>query len=176
LARLQGLISGLQKHFPNGSLTFGNATYTTASLVQTLQSLANGIAAVNAARASAKDAVAKLATIEPSVALLVQDLTRFIEATFGAAAQELADFGLQPPKAKKQLTSAELTAKAVKAAATRKARGTAGKNQKAAVKGNVTAVEITPVTTPANTSAPAQPATTTTIAAPAQPAGPAATK
>jgi hypothetical protein len=34
LALVQGLISGTQKHFPSGSFTLGNVTYTTATLVQ----------------------------------------------------------------------------------------------------------------------------------------------
>ena len=37
LAHVQALIAGTQKHFPNGSFTLGNTTYTSASLVQVLQ-------------------------------------------------------------------------------------------------------------------------------------------
>jgi hypothetical protein len=176
LARVQGLILGIQKHFPNGTLTFGNVTHTTATLVQTLQGLADAIAAVNAARVNAKVASAALTTMEPDATPLVGDLTRFIEVTFGNAPQQLSDFGLQPPKARKQLTAEQLAARTAKAKATRQARGTSSKKQKLAVKGNVTGVQITPVTLPTGTGAAMQPAPATPIAAPANPAGPAGTK
>ena len=69
----------------------------------------------------------------------------------------------EPPKARTPLTSAEKTAAAAKAKATRAARGTTSKKAKLKVTGNVTGVTVTPITAPAAPpAATAQPATTTT--------------
>jgi hypothetical protein len=57
----------------------------------------------------------------------------------------LADFGFAPPKAATR-TPEEKAAAAAKAKATREARHTLGKSQKKTVKGNVTGIVVTPVT------------------------------
>jgi hypothetical protein len=67
---------------------------------------------------------------------------------FANAPDTLAVFGLKPPKARVPLTTAQRAAKTAKAEATRIARGTASKKQKAAIKGNVAGVTITPLITP----------------------------
>ena len=78
---------------------------------------------------------------------VIQGFKRFVFAAFGGAAQELSDFGLQPPKAKQPLTTEQRAAAAAKARATREARGTSkGKKQRLLVKGDVTGVKITPIT------------------------------
>jgi hypothetical protein len=160
LARVQALIAGTQKHFPNGSFTIGNTVFTTASLVQLFQSLADAISAVNSAEASAKDAVAKLRGVRANVTPVILEFTRLLRVTFGTATQSLADFGLEPAKARKPLTSEANAAAAAKRVATRKARGTTSKKQKLAVKGDVTGVVVTPVTSAPASSPAAQPATT----------------
>src|SRR6202035_2367644 len=101
---------------------------------------------------------------------------RFVRATFTGATQTLADFGLEPPKARKPLTSEQRAAAAAKATATRKARGTTSKKQKLAIKGNVIGVNVTPVTEPAAATPPA-PAQEPVSPAPTAPstAAPAAT-
>jgi hypothetical protein len=88
---------------------------------------------------------------------------------------QLADFGLQPPKARKPLTNEQRAAAVAKLRATRAARGTTSKKQKLSVKGDVTGVQITPVrTAPAASTAsirpassPPQPASNTSTAPPA---------
>jgi hypothetical protein len=74
---------------------------------------------------------------------------------FAGAAQTLADFGLEPPKAPKPRTAEQLAAVKAKAKATRLARGTTSKKQKLAIRGNVTGVDIVPVTEPAAAAKPA---------------------
>jgi hypothetical protein len=169
LARVQALIAGMQKHFPGGSLTLGNVAFTTTSLVQLLQTLANAIVAVDTAKAGARGAVAAMRTVRTNVAPVVSELTKWVRASFGTAAPILADFGLQLPKARTPLTTEAKTAAVAKRNATRQARGTTGPKKRLAVKGDVTGVVVTPVTTPAPASPVAQPATTTsgTTAAPA---------
>ncbi len=59
----------------------------------------------------------------------------------------ITQFGFTPRKTAAQDTATK-TAAVQKRAATRKARHTMGKNQKAGIKGNVTGVEVIPVTAP----------------------------
>jgi len=148
LAQVLALIAGTQKHFPNGSFTIGSTTYTTASLVQVLQGLANTMAALNAAQAGAKDALAAEQGAETTVGPIVRAHRRLVLAAFANATQTLADFGVAPPKVRTPLTTEQKAAAAAKAKATRLARGTTSKKQKLAVTGNVTGVTVTPVTAP----------------------------
>jgi hypothetical protein len=158
LAQVRALIAGTQKHFPNGSFTLGNVAYTTATLTQALTSLENAHVAHNAAQASAKDGALTLKGIEANVAPLVRDYRRFLLATFSTAAQDLADFGLLPPKARKPLPSDKRAAATAKMRATRTARGTTSRKKKLAVKGDVTGVVIKPVTSTPTVSPNAPPA------------------
>jgi hypothetical protein len=159
LALVQALIAGTLKHFPNGSFTLGNTTYTTASLVQLLQGLAAAMTATNVAQAGAKDALAAEQATKTTTGPVVQAYERLVLAAFANTTQTLADFGLTPPKARTPMTAAKLAARSAKAEATREARGTTSKKQKLTVKGNVTGVTVTPVTepTPASPAAPASP-------------------
>jgi hypothetical protein len=175
LARVQALVAGTEKHFPSGSFTLGNTTYTTASLVQALKVLEDALTAVDAAHSGTRDAVSALRAAETKVAPLLRDYRSFLRATFSTASTQLADFGLAPLKARKPLDSEQRAAATAKLRATRKARGTTSKKQKLAVKGSVTGVVVTPVTnagpSPSPTAAPAGPAPAPTLGAPA-PASP----
>jgi uncharacterized phage infection (PIP) family protein YhgE len=158
LANVQALIAGTQKHFPNGQFTLGNTAYTTATLVQTLQSLADAITALDAAHSTVKDGVAALRATETKVDPAIRAYTTFLRATFSTATAQLGDFGLQAPKARQPLPTEKRAAATAKLRATRTARGTTSKKQKLAVKGDVTGVTVTPITTPAPASPPAAPA------------------
>jgi hypothetical protein len=143
---VQALIAGTQKHFPNDTLRFGtprtrrrrrsrpSKAWPAPSPLWTRRTLAF------------KDAGVALRGIETTVGPLMRDFKRFILAAFGSATQTLADFGLQPPKARKPLTSEQRAVRLAKIRATRKARRTTSRKQKLAVKGDVTGVTITPVT------------------------------
>jgi hypothetical protein len=157
LTHVQALVAGTQKHFPAASFTLGNAQYTTASLVQLLQGLADAMSTLSAAHTSAKDALAALQGEEAKVGPVIQAYRRFILAAFSNVTQTLADFDLEPPKARAPRTGEQAVAAAAKARATRAARGTTSRKQKLAIKGDVTGITVTPLTTPAATP-PAQPA------------------
>jgi hypothetical protein len=165
LAQVLALIAGTQKHFPNGSFTIGSTTYTAASLVQVLQGLANTMAALNAAQAGAKDALATEQGAQTTVGPIVRAYRRLVLAAFANATQTLADFGVAPPKVRTPLTTEQKAAAAAKAKATRLARGTTSKKQKLTVTGNVTGVTVTPVTAP-TAAPPAAPVPPVTPAAP----------
>lgn len=153
LAQVQALIAGTAKHFPNGQFTLLGNAYTTATLTQVFTSLANAIAAVVAAHASVKDALQALTQVEAQVGPVMRAYKRYVLAAFANATQDLADFGMQPPKQRKPRTAEQTAAAAAKAKATRAARGTKSAKAKLAIKGDVTGVSITPVTS----SAPAAP-------------------
>jgi hypothetical protein len=170
LTQMQALIAGIEKHFPTGTVTFGNTAYATATLIQAFQSLANALTALSAAHVSVKDAGLTLAAVEAKVGPLARAFQSFVHVTFTNAPQQLADFGMQPPKARTPLTVEQKAAAAAKMRATRKARGTTSKKQKLAVKGDVTSVNITPVTQPTVSSQPATPAgVASTVPAPSGP-------
>jgi hypothetical protein len=164
LAAVRALIAGTQKHFPNGQFTLGNVAYTTASLVQTLQGLVDAFTALAAAHASVTDGVAALRAMETKVGPLLREYVTFLRATFSTAAAPLGDFGLQPPKAHQPLSTEKRAAATAKARATRAARGTTSKKQKLAIKGDVTGVVVTPITTPAPSPSPVTPVTPVTPA------------
>src|SRR5580692_6767066 len=105
LTQVQALIAGTMKYYPSGSLTFGNAVHSTASLLQSLQSLEQAMAALNTAQSAARDAASAIRALDASVGPLVRDYKRFLLAAYGASAQQLADFGLQPPKARTPLST-----------------------------------------------------------------------
>jgi len=169
LAQLQALIAGTQKHLPNGSFTIGGTVYTSASLIQVLGTLVTAMTARIAAATGAKDALATEQATQTTVGPVALAYKNLVLAAFTNASQTLADFGLAPRKVPAPMTTEERAAKAAKAAATRKARGTTSKKQKLAVSGNVTGVIVTPVTAPAAAS-PVSPETPVTPATPpAQP-------
>jgi hypothetical protein len=169
LAHVQALIAGTTKHFPSGSFTIGNTTYTSASLIPVLQGLANAMLARNAAETGAKDALTAEQAAQAQIVPIMRAYERLVLAAFANATQTLADFGLTPLKARTPLTTQQLAVRAAKAKATRAARGTTSKKKKLAIKGNVTGVIETPVTAPPE-AAPAAPAPPVTPASPpAQP-------
>jgi hypothetical protein len=130
LAQVRALIAGTQKHYPNGTFTLGNASYTAATLIQGLTDLENALVALNGAHVQLKEAVQTADGIETKVAPVIRDYKRFILATFSTAPQALADFGVQAPKAHTPLNSDQRAVATAKLRATRKARGTTSKKQK----------------------------------------------
>ena len=56
-----------------------------------------------------------------------------LKAAFGSGSVQLQDFGIKPPKAKKQLTVEEKALSVAAAKGTKKVRGIIGKNQRAAI-------------------------------------------
>ena len=168
VAEYQAIIAGLQKNNPNLTILIASQTYTSAQLVQALQTLISSGNAVLTARTAAHDAVVADAKVEAQYAPLIRELKQSIALMFRYAAATLADFGITPRKPRKPLSTEALAARAAKAKATRLARGTTSKKQKATVTGNVTGVNIIPVTGSALSTAPSTPPSTT-APAPASP-------
>ena len=133
------VIAAIAAHFSGATVfTLGGTVYTAAELQQLLQSRMDAAKTTQAARATWLTDVAaeKVKTIEVASALL--NLGRQLIATDGAKSQLVADFGFTPkPRTVKAGTVALAV---VKREATRKARHTLGKKQKAGIKGVVTPV------------------------------------
>ncbi len=155
--RALDLVAGTLKHTPNGSFTIGSESFTAANLVQLLQGLADAIAKVDAAKAAWQDALTSLDEEHAKVDPVLRGYQSLLLATYGNAPATLADYGLAPRKGPTP-PSADVKAAAVaKRAATRKARHTMGKKQKAEIKGTVPATTGSAPATDAPASPPVAP-------------------
>jgi hypothetical protein len=165
------VIVGIKKDLQNvSSVPIGGSTFTLATIETLLQSRIDAANAVDVARAKWLEATATYQALNAQVTPVVRGLRRFVIDAFGENSPVLADFGFSPPK-KAVLTPEQNVAKALKAAATRKARGTMGKKEKLKIKGTVatTAPETpaSPVPSPAPTAtAPTNPVGVVTAAPP----------
>jgi glutamate-1-semialdehyde aminotransferase len=132
--------------------------------------LVNASAARAAAKASLSGAVQAEAKSIAQDGAILREARDSLTLMFNSVPETQAAFLITPRKPNKPLTTEERAAATAKLRATRLARGTTSKQQKAKVTGNVTGVVITPVTAPA-----ASPAATPTsgAAAPAASAAPA---
>jgi hypothetical protein len=152
-AAVSKLIAGAKKHFPNGSLEIpiGGVSMTIDAATKELQTYVDNRAAVVAAQATARTQVAAERGKIDALNAFISAFTAFVKAAFRGKADALADFGIQPPKAKTPLTAEQKAVAAAKRAATREARGTKGPKAKKAVHGSITAelvVTPAPATTP----------------------------
>jgi len=140
------LAAGTQKHLANaGQLTFAGGTFTPAQVIDRLESFGTLRSDADAAKAVAKAKVAAERAQLPALREFLLAFVAVVKAQFGASPDILADFGIQPKKARKPLTAEQKAAANAKRQATRKARGVIGKVNRAKVKGDVTGVTITPV-------------------------------
>ncbi len=172
----QKLIDGVTKHAATiPTVVIGGSSYTTAAIIAVLQQRLTASKASQATRATWQNAVKADKDERASTKAFVSGLRQALQVAFAGSIDSLADFGLTPRKPR-VITPEQKTAAAAKAKATRAARHTMGPKAKLAVKGDVTGVVVTPVTSQAAASpAPAAPAPAAAPAAPAPTAtGPAA--
>jgi hypothetical protein len=167
------LIAGTQKHLANaGQLTFAGGVFTPAQVEAHLDALVTLRTDVETAKAAATAKVAAERAQIPALRAFVLAFANLVKAQFGTQPDVLADFGFKPRKVRKPMTPEQRAAAQAKRDATRKARGIIGTRKRAAVKGDVTGVTITPLTAPHGTETAGHPATQTTNAT----NGPAVTK
>ncbi|HLK40108.1 MAG TPA: hypothetical protein VKU41_25305, partial [Polyangiaceae bacterium] len=162
----QKLIAGLQKHSATlPSLMIGGTSYPTDTLVATLQSRLATAAAVASTRATWQTAVQADRDERTKTQTVVSGVRQALHVAFAGSVSALADFGLTPRKPAAPRTPEQKAASVAKAKATRAARNTMGSNQKKAVKGNVTGVNIVPVVAETPATPPAHPASPAPAAA-----------
>lgn len=158
------MLVGIKKDLATVStLAIAGSTYTPVTLEQLIQSRIDLANTVAQARAHWLDTTATYDALNTKVTQVVRGLRQYVINAYGEQSPLLADFGFAPRK-QATLTPEEKVAKAAKALATRKARGTMGKVAKKKVKGTV-AMTVAAPTSPA--PAPAAPAPVTTTATPA---------
>lgn len=163
MASDQALIDGLTKHEAAiGTIVVGTKPYTVAQAIAILQTCLT----------ASKQVVINHSTLEASLVAednartqnkpFVDGLTQTLQVMFAGQVDQLADFSLKGKKAP-VVTPATRVAAAQKAKATRAARHTMGKVQKAQIKGVVTAPATSPSSpAPAPSAAPVTPSMTPT--------------
>ncbi|HEX3770400.1 MAG TPA: hypothetical protein VHV30_06030 [Polyangiaceae bacterium] len=150
-------IVGLQKQYPpTATVVLDGASHTPADIAKAFQASVDAADVTTAAAAAFHKAVAD----ERAANATADTMYRSLRAYVGQASPDvLASFGFTSPS--RQVPSADTVAGAVeKRAATRAARHTLGKRQKAGIKGTVT----TAPEAPAGSATP--PATSATVANP----------
>ena len=146
LTELRSLASGVKKHMTKGPYSVTNRRYTATQLAKRVQVSVDAVVRVEEARAALVDALANEAAVRKTEAQFLRGLRIIILGAFCHSSEKLADFALRPKKKRRPLTAEEALVAAAKLRATRKARKTMGKRQRAAIKGNVTGVVIAPAT------------------------------
>ncbi len=154
LVSILALVSGANLHFQNvPSIVFGGATYTLAQLVGLLQALAALFQGVNAARASYEAAVIDEREKSPPLEAVAKGFRKYVLTTFGNQPDILKDFGIEPPKTPVRRKVSDKAASVAKAKATRDARHTMGRKQRARIKGGASAPAQEGAPSPGNSPA-----------------------
>jgi hypothetical protein len=149
LALAQKTNQGVDKYFASiTSLLIAGADITPAELKAIFQDDIDQTNALDAVEAQAKQQRAKQKAARKKATGTRQNLRTYLLGSYGTAAlQMLQDFGFTAPKPRGGRKTASTKAQAVvQAKATRVARHTMGKRQKAKIRGNAPAQ---PVVTPA---------------------------
>lgn len=136
--RIGQVIAGIQKHFTSVSaINLGGTSYTPVALVERLR---KGLAAIKQTSNAKAAWLAEVQTERNTLAELgpvLRYIKAFVVAQFGDtqdSSNKLEDFGFTPRKARSKDVSVKAGA-ADKVRATRVARSTKGKKQKAKIKG-----------------------------------------
>jgi hypothetical protein len=146
---LTQLVGGLQKHLPTGTLLVANTSYTTSQLATSFTSLVTSIQATATAKAAYQAAVKAEDELYAELFPLVSGVRAVLYQMYRGSIETLADCGISPHKVAIR-TAAEKLAAAAKAKATRAARHTLGKKQKAAITGSsAAAAPVSPASPPA---------------------------
>lgn len=151
------LIAGLQALYqPNDVLQLSTGDETRDELIadfqQFVQAAENTKASYQAWRGDVQTERAELEEVTPKRAAF----RSLMESRYGKGGTKLLQLGFTPRKPPVR-TVVSMAEGVVKGKATRTARGTKGSKQKLDVTGNVTGVELTPITSTQNVATPAAP-------------------
>jgi hypothetical protein len=128
-------VAGIQKYFSTtASLVLAGTTYTPAQIIALLQAFATALQALIALHAELSSGVLSVRGQQKQINKILLALQTYVDNLFGGDPSKLADFGFKPKKVGVVSTSTRAEAVA-KAKATREARHTMGKKQKAAITG-----------------------------------------
>ena len=171
-AQLQALITGLPTYCPNMTFMLASQLYTTAQVVQLLTTVQSAATSVSTTKAAWTASIVAERAVAAKDGTLARELREMVGLMFANSPTTLNALAIAPRKTPKPLSAEARVAAEAKARATRLARGTMSKKQKATITGNVTGVTVTPVTSPsapASASAAATPTTPAVGAAPSSP-------
>ena len=177
ISRNNNVVAGIDKRI-TGNVTVGGVAYTPAQLKAVFQAQTTAFQTSEASHTQwQSDVLAAKAASKTADAAYIS-LRSYLVGQYGkTAVAVLADFGMSTPKTTAP-TAVTKAAAVVKRTATRKARNTMGSVQKKGVKGDVTGIVVTPVTSPpasgvTSPSSPAAPAPASGVTSPSSPAAPA---
>ena len=170
VGRITGMVAGLQQGLLPKAFQFysDQVSYTTSGLLTKLQSLVapmNAVAAAKAALEAAEKAADQAETLAKAV---LDDAEMDLKSFFGSESTKLTAFDVSPEKARTPLTTEQMLQMALKAKATRAARGTLSPKQKKAIKATSvppTTLKVTDAGVAVVPEAPAETATPTAASA-----------
>jgi len=149
----QKLVDGFNRHGSEiGAVLIDGKKVTPADVIQVAQACVAASKAAEASRAAWQTAVKADKDQRARASVFLTQVRQALLVMFASSIDSLADFGLAPRKRQAPKPPVKVEA-ATKAKATREARGTKGKRQKAKIKG---AVHPAPVTS-STAAAPAAP-------------------
>jgi hypothetical protein len=165
LAEYRALVTGIPQYCSTAKFFVGGQTLSATQAVGVINTVLNAVSATASAKTGWKDAMIAEAAAVATNGASVHAIRDIIATSFQDVTTTLAAFEIAPRKVRQPLSAAARMAANAKAAATRKARGTTSKAQKAKIVGNVTGVTVTPITSSSSSPAPSAP----TVAASAPP-------
>ena len=140
----QQILAGIEQDLQSmPTMYLGKTEFTPATLSAFFQKRIDAINLIVTTKAAWLAAIAAYHTLDQQSALVTRDLRNFVIAAFGADSEKLQHFGFSAPK-KAQLSDEAMRAAVLKRLATRKARGTLGPRQKAAITGATPHTKETP--------------------------------
>jgi hypothetical protein len=129
----------------SGTFELPSGTFTVPELTEEIDEYIGAVSDVTAAAQAFHAAVEREKKLRASAFARRAELKAVIAARIGKHTTAMASYGFAPAKVRVVSPKAKLLG-ALKAKATRLARGTMGRRQKLAITGNVTSVVIAPVT------------------------------
>jgi len=161
-AEIQALITSIPVYCSSTVFSVAGQTFTAAQAVALFTSVLNAGSAITATKAAWTAAIQAAEKSYAGDGAVAKEIRDAVALQFSNAPTTLSAFAIVPRKTPKPLSAVARAAATAKAKATRAARGTTSKKQKALISGNVTGVTITPTTSPE----PASPAATPPAAPP----------
>jgi hypothetical protein len=140
----QQVLAGIEQDLQSmPTMYLGKTEYTPATLSAFFQKRIDAINLVVTTKAAWQAAIAAYHTLDRQTALVTRDLRNLVIAAYGADSEKLQHFGFSPPK-EREISEEAMRAAVLKRLATRKARGTLGPKQRAAITGETPATKETP--------------------------------
>ncbi len=162
-ARFTTVAAGVKKNI-TGKVTIDGTAYTAVTLAAVFTAAANAIAAADSQHTQWLDSVDAMKKAVALANAVYKALKQFAIGQYGANQTILTGLGITLPKSGAERTAATKAVAAIKANATKEARGTTGKKQRKSVKGNV---QVTITATPTPTPPPATEPAATPVVTPA---------